>query len=164
MKDCKTTEPDISGMGNTGYVFSVTGETAHYEVTLKRNNIYPRSTFIYSCLIYIIMNFNEAWKRIVIYAKSQKYVETLVKNVRNDICYVNSSLIVVESSSPNNTPTKRELKRDDFELAWNILESTGSVSSEDISPIMIGKRLIILALMARALNLRYSTKPVTIYL
>ena len=102
--------------------------------------------------------------RRVRYAKSQKYVETLVKNVRNEICYVNSSLIVVESSSPRRTQTKRELKREHFEFVWKILESTGSVSSTDIDPHLRGRRLIILALMAQALNLRYDTEPVRIYL
>lgn len=109
------------------------------------------------------MNFNEAWEKIVDYAKSHKYVETLARHVRNDICDANKTKIVVKSSSPNRTPTKRELERKDFEYVWNKLVLNRSVSSKNISPTLIGKRLIILALMARALNLRYEGNPVTIY-
>lgn len=119
---------------------------------------------IYISLIYSIMDFSEAWRKILDYARSHKYVITLVKGIRDDIVCADNDEIKVVSHEPKSEPTLRPLKREYFEMVWNILESRGSVSSDDIDPALRGRRLIILALMAWALNLRYATRPVRIYI
>jgi len=110
------------------------------------------------------IDFNDAWEKIVNYAKKHKQVETLVRHVKNDIVCADNKAIVVISSSPKDEPTKRPLKREDFNMVWNKLVSNGRVSPNDIDPKLRGRRLIILALMVMSLNLKYNTKPnVTIY-
>lgn len=109
------------------------------------------------------MDFSEAWREILKYAKSHQFVETLAKNNRNDIISADNNEIIVISYEPLNKPTRRTLERKYFQLVWNILEIRGSVSSKDIT-VLSGRRMVILALIARALSLRHTTRPVRIYL
>ncbi len=110
------------------------------------------------------MDFSEAWRKILVYARSHKYVITLVKGVKNNIVYADDNEIRVVSHEPKSDATIRTLKREYFELVWDILKSKGSVSSDDIDPTLRGRRLIILALTVWALDLEYTTRPVRIYL
>ncbi|GGM71638.1 hypothetical protein GCM10007108_07190 [Thermogymnomonas acidicola] len=112
------------------------------------------------------MDFNEAWYRILDFARTHKSVKTLVRKTENEIVGVSESEIRAVSSVRRRGRLSKErvLRKEEFEIAWNMLFSKGSVSSRDISPVLMGRRLIILALMARALGLEWKTRPVTVFI
>jgi len=108
-------------------------------------------------------SFEEIWKILTEYAKSNSSIETLVRRYTNQIEGVNAEKIVIKSLAPR-ASKKRTLSKSDFRQTWNMLVSKGSLVLSDIDPRLRGKRAIIFAFLSKVKGITHSTKPLTLRL
>jgi hypothetical protein len=112
------------------------------------------------------MDFEEAWGKVLNYARANKTISTLLVKRTNEVVKVTNQEIVVFSESPKKKrrPIDRHLEKEDFKMAFDILITNDSLTLGDLKPSLIGKRSIIIAFLAMSLNLKYDIRPLRIHM
>jgi len=108
-------------------------------------------------------SFEQIWKTLTEYAKTNPSIETLVRRYINQIEEVDAESIVVRSMA-SRASKKRTLYKSDFRQAWNILVNKRSLVLSDIDPGLRGKRAIIFAFLSKVKGITHSTEPLTLRL
>lgn len=100
-----------------------------------------------------------AWNALVGYAVREGGVETLARGSENDLAYdARADEIVLEDEEPY------RLDRAQVERAWSVAREDGHLRRENARDAMGAFRAsVLLALLARALDLPYSTNPVRVF-
>ena len=93
-------------------------------------------------------SFDTIWEEILRCLRNRRDISTLTRRERNEIIAVNNDAIIVKSEK---TGTERVLKREEIRFAVEKLLESGTLSPEDLSPRLIGKRAIILAILFHCL-------------
>lgn len=105
-------------------------------------------------------DFENAWIAILQYAESQSYVATLSHGNENEIRQGEDAVEVRNVK----TDEWREIPREDFRFAYEILQEEGTLTLDNIEPDLAGRKSMVSAILARALDLEYDSRPLTVYL
>ena len=106
-----------------------------------------------------MQSFEHSWEDIVEFAESEQYVKTIFHGNKNEIRVVEGAIEVKNL----NTQTTRTIERAEFRFAHQRLDDRGQLMLEDIEPELAGKKSMVLAILAAALNLETDKRPVTVY-
>lgn len=103
--------------------------------------------------------FSTVWKELTTYAQSRDHVETLAHRSRNQIAYdASHDAIRVDHDEPE------LLHRADLEEVWQTFQEDGALQRENTREALgMYRASVTLALLARALDLPYDSRPITVY-
>lgn len=93
-------------------------------------------------------DFEKAWESILKCLKGRKYIKTLTQGVQNEIVSIDDRAIRVKSERGGKI---RTISREDIRYALKVLWSEKSLDLNRLQPILIGRRAIILAILAQCL-------------
>jgi|Deesub1362A_J573_1020465.scaffolds.fasta_scaffold00057_98 hypothetical protein len=108
-----------------------------------------------------IKNFENMWEELRDIIQGLDEVRTLSRGNINRIVKVTETSITVQNID---TLVEREISKEDFEYAWEVLESQGKLYMEDLAPRLHGRKAIIMALLNKLPYISYSNRPVTLHL
>lgn len=106
-------------------------------------------------------SFDEMWEEIITFIESNRYVHTLSRGNRNLIEASEPDALLVTNES---TGKERTIPREDFRYAWDILTEQGELTLSHVDPELTGRKAIVLAVLAKALDLEYDKRPLKLYL
>lgn len=103
--------------------------------------------------------FEQSWNDIVRFAESEDDVTTITMNNRNSIERADGAIHVRNLE----TQKRREVEKEAFRHAYRLLERNGELTLDDIEPELAGRKSIVLAILAAALDLETERQPTKIY-
>jgi len=107
----------------------------------------------------MVRTFSDAWIELVAYARSHDSIETLSHGSENRLSYdASDHTILVDHDEPE------PLHMADIERVWKTLEDDGALQRENTREALGKYRAsVTLALLVRALDLPYESRPITVY-
>lgn len=104
-------------------------------------------------------NFDTAWNALVGYAVQNSHVHTLARESENRVGYDENTDAIIVDYDEHHLLTREQLAR-----VWITLQEEGFLRRENTREALGEYRAsVTLALIARALNLSYEERPVTVY-
>ena len=113
-------------------------------------------------------DFERVWQRILEVARMKKEIKTLVHKVPNQIVSAREDAIVV-SSKRTGYQKERELRKENFQNLWHTLTQRGQLNVDDIQKYYYKQYwqkqgCIMMAFLAHLGNVKFSIRPLTLYL
>ncbi len=100
-------------------------------------------------------SFDIVWKDLTAFVSQNPEIRTLSRGISNTIIKSTENAIFVKSEVGE---VIRELKKEDFRIVWDKIIGGRKIGLKDITEI-IGKRAIILSLLAQLPYVQYHIKP-----
>lgn len=104
-------------------------------------------------------SFDEVWDQIRQFADSNTYVSTLSRGNQNEIRLGDASIQVRNL----NMDEWRTIDREDLRFAFRILYENRELTLDDVEPELAGRKSMVVAILATALDLEYDPRPLTVY-
>ena len=104
-------------------------------------------------------SFNDTWNAITRFAESESVVSTLSHGNDNEI-RVDSGAVQVRNL---NTGEWREIDKEDFRFAFELLSTQGELTLNDIEPELAGRKSMVTAILTKALDLDFDRRPLRVY-
>lgn len=103
--------------------------------------------------------FAQVWETLLQYAESESSASTLSRGNPNEI---RRSADTIEVRNLE-TDRWREINHNEFQYAYQVLCDEGKLTLDAIEPELAGRKSIVTAILARALDLEYDRRPLTVY-
>jgi hypothetical protein len=104
-------------------------------------------------------SFAPVWEDLLVYAEAEEYVATLSRGNRNEI---RRGVDAIEVRNLD-TDEWRTIDRADFAYAYQVLQDEGELTLDAIEPELAGRKSMVTAILTRALDLEYDSRPLTVY-